>query len=234
MTEARTDSTGAILAGAALRAAGDVADRAAARLVERAEEDGLVDVAYARADSPLGPLVVAATDRGLVRVAYTRYEGDEEVVAELARRVSPRALESPARLDPIRRELDEYFAGRRRRFQQPLDWRLVRGFNRAVLDATARIPFGATASYAEIAQRAGSLRAHRAAGNALNRNPLPIVVPCHRVLRTGGGLGGYGGGLEAKAFLLRLEGGLAPVESERPGPERPGGAGVLRRRDRHG
>ena len=233
MSGAGTDDAGAVLAEATLSAAGGEAARATARLAERAEEAGLVDVAYARVDSPLGPLVVASTERGLVRVAYGAYEHEEDVVEELARRISPRALESPARLDPVRRELDEYFAGRRRRFEHPLDWRLVRGFNRAVLDATAQIPYGDTASYAQVAQRAGSVRAHRAAGNALNRNPLPIVVPCHRVLRTGGGLGGYGGGLEAKAFLLRLEGGVAPVVGEGAAPEGAGGPGVLSRGDGH-
>jgi methylated-DNA-[protein]-cysteine S-methyltransferase len=233
MSGARTDKAGAALADVTLRAAGSAAARAAARVADRAAEAGLVDVAYTRADSPLGPLVVAATDRGLVRVAYASYEREDDVVEELSRRISPRTLESPARLDPIRRELDEYFSGRRHRFEQALDWRLVRGFNRCVLDVTARIPYGETASYAQVAQRAGSVRAHRAAGNALNRNPLPIVVPCHRVLRTGGDLGGYGGGLEAKAFLLRLEGGVAPVVGERPNAERPGGPGVLGRGDGH-
>ena len=133
---------------------------------------------------------------------------EADVAAELAATVSPRVLEGPARLDAIRRELSEYFAGQRRRFEVPIDWRLVRGFGRQVLEATAAIDYGRTASYTEVAQRAGSPRAYRAAGNALNRNPVPIVVPCHRVLHTTGGLGGYAGGLDAKRVLLELEGAL--------------------------
>jgi methylated-DNA-[protein]-cysteine S-methyltransferase len=178
----------------------------AAVLAERAAAEGLLDVAYATVDSPLGPLVVAATPRGLVRVAYTEHSLDAEVLDELARKLSPRVLEAPARLDPVRRELDEYFEGRRTAFDVPIDWELTRGFTRRVLAATARIGFGHTSSYAEVAGRAGSPRAVRAAGNALGSNPMPVVVPCHRVLRTGGALGGYTGGLERKEFLLRLEG----------------------------
>jgi methylated-DNA-[protein]-cysteine S-methyltransferase len=117
-------------------------------------------------------------------------------------------IEAPARLDPVRTELDSYFEGRLRRFESPLDWRLSRGFRREILNETARIPFGQTLSYAEIAKRAGSPRAHRAAGSALGANPIPIIVPCHRVLRSDGGLGGYGGGLDVKRQLLRLEGAL--------------------------
>jgi methylated-DNA-[protein]-cysteine S-methyltransferase len=120
--------------------------------------------------------------------------------------VSPRILEAPARLDPVRRELDEYFEGRRTRFELPIDWTLVDGFGRRVLEATAAIPFGGTSTYAQVATLAGSPRGSRAAGNALGANPLPIVVPCHRVLRTGGGLGGYTGGLGRKETLLRIEG----------------------------
>ena len=130
------------------------------------------------------------------------------MLESLAERISPRLLEAPARLDPVRRELDEYFAGRRREFDLPLDWRLTGGFTRKVLRETARIPFGETRSYMQMAASAGSPRAHRAAGSALGANPIPIVVPCHRVLRSGGGLGGYGGGLEVKRELLRLEGAL--------------------------
>jgi methylated-DNA-[protein]-cysteine S-methyltransferase len=170
----------------------------------------LLDVAYARVDSPLGPILVASTPRGLLRVSFPT-EAADEVLAELAAEVSPRILEAPARLDAVRRELGEYFAGRRRRFELPLDWRLSRGFRRRVLRATARIPFGETASYAEVAARAGSPRAHRAAGSALGANPIPIVVPCHRVLRTGGALGGYGGGLDVKQYLLELEGAVRGV-----------------------
>ena len=178
-----------------------------AGLAERAGAEGLLDVAWATADSPLGPLTVAATDRGLVRLAYPGLTVDE-VLEELARGVSPRVLEAPARLDPVRRELDEYFEGRRTSFDVPIDWSLTRGFTREVLKATARIPYGEVGSYASVAGQAGSPRAVRAAGNALGANPMPVVVPCHRVLRSGGALGGYTGGIERKEFLLRLEGRL--------------------------
>jgi methylated-DNA-[protein]-cysteine S-methyltransferase len=175
-------------------------------LAERAAAEELLDVAYATVESPLGPLVVASTPRGLVRVAYTDSKADAGVLEELARKVSPRVLEAPARLDVARRELDEYFEGRRTDFDLPLDWALTRGFTSRVLQATARIEFGSTSTYARVAGQAGSPRAVRAAGNALGANPLPVVVPCHRVLHTGGGIGGYTGGLERKEYLLRLEG----------------------------
>ena len=177
-------------------------------IAERAAEEGLLDVAYTSVDSPLGPLVVAATQKGLVRVSYTEFRGEDEVLEEIARRVSPRVLEAPARLDGVRRELDEYFDGRRERFETPVDWSHLAGFTREVLRATAAIPFGDVSTYAGVAEAAGSPRAVRAAGNALGANPMPVVVPCHRVLRTGGALGGYTGGLERKEFLLRLEGRL--------------------------
>jgi methylated-DNA-[protein]-cysteine S-methyltransferase len=163
-------------------------------------------VAYSRVDSPLGPLMVAATPRGVVRVSYSQFRDDDAVLADLARRVSPRVLEAPARLDGARRELDEYFEGRRTEFDLPIDWALTRGFTTKVLRATAAVGFGQTTTYAEVAGAAGSPRAMRAAGNSLGSNPIPIVVPCHRVLRTGGALGGYTGGVERKEFLLRLEG----------------------------
>ncbi len=177
-------------------------------LSTRADEEGLLDVAYASVDSPLGPLVVAATPKGLVRISYTDFRGDDEVLEELARRGTPRVLEAPARLDPVRRELDEYFEGRRERFDVPIDWSHLAGFTREVLRATANIGFGEVSTYAGVAAEAGSPRAVRAAGNALGANPMPVVVPCHRVLRTGGKLGGYTGGLEKKEYLLRLEGRL--------------------------
>jgi methylated-DNA-[protein]-cysteine S-methyltransferase len=178
------------------------------KVAERAAANGLLDVAYTTVDSPLGPLVVAATPRGLVRVAYTEAVPQEEVLQELAARISPRLLEAPGRFDEPRRELDEYFAGRRRGFDLPIDWSTLRGFTQKVLRATARIDFGELRSYAEVASEAGSPRAVRAAGNALGANPMPVVVPCHRVVRTGGALGGYTGGVERKEFLLRLEGSL--------------------------
>ncbi len=174
-------------------------------VAERAEREGLVDVAYATVDSPLGELLLAATPTGLARVAYP-LNGHDAVLADLARRLSPRVLEAPARLDRARRQLDEYFEGRRHEFELPLDLALTRGFSRRVLEATAAIGFGEQLTYRDIARAAGSERAVRAAGNALGANPVPVVVPCHRVLRSGGGLGGYTGGLEKKRFLLRLEG----------------------------
>ncbi len=177
-------------------------------LTSRAEAEGLIDVAYTSVVSPLGPLVVAATLKGRVRVSYTEFRGEDEVLEELAARVSPRVLEAPARLDPVRRELDEYFEGNRQDFEVPIDWSYLAGFTREVLRATARIGFGEVSSYAGVAAEAGSPRAVRAAGNALGSNPMPVVVPCHRVLRSGGKLGGYTGGLERKEFLLRLEGAL--------------------------
>jgi methylated-DNA-[protein]-cysteine S-methyltransferase len=189
------------------RAASRVPEPAAASAVaERAAAEGLLDVAYSTVDSPLGPLMVAATPRGLVRVVYSQFRDDDVVLADLARRVSPRVLEAPGRVDDVRRELDEYFEGRRTEFDLPLDWALTRGFTTEVLRATAAVGFGQTTTYAEVANAAGSPRAVRAAGNSLGSNPMPIVVPCHRVLRTGGGLGGYTGGLQRKEFLLRLEG----------------------------
>jgi len=181
---------------------------AVSALAERASAEGMLDVAYATVDSPLGPLMVAGTPRGLVRLSYSQFRDDEAVLSDLARRVSPRVLEAPARVDRVRRELDEYFEGRRTKFELPIDWTLTRGFTTEVLRATAAVGFGHTTTYSEVARTAGSPRAVRAAGNSLGSNPMPIVVPCHRVLRTGGGLGGYTGGLERKEFLLRLEGAI--------------------------
>ena len=185
------------------------ADALARELIRRADREGLLDVAYAEIDSPVGSLLLAATPRGLVRVTFP-VEPHEKVLEQLAATISPRVLESPAKLDEARRELDRYFDGRLRDFELPLDWRLTRGFYRKVLRATSRIPYGQTLSYSEVAKRAGSPRAVRAAGTALGSNPLPIIVPCHRVLRSGGALGGYGGGIEVKQTLLELEGALGP------------------------
>jgi len=175
-----------------------------AELAERAEARGLLDVAYATVDSPLGVLLVAATPAGMVRLAFDDEPADA-VLAELAGRLSPRVLYAPARLDGARRELDEYFDGRRTRFDLALDWTLTTGFRRAVLAATARIPFGRTGTYSSVATAAGSPRAVRAAGTALATNPIPIVVPCHRVLRSDGSIGQYRGGAGRKSALLRLE-----------------------------
>jgi methylated-DNA-[protein]-cysteine S-methyltransferase len=166
---------------------------------------GLLDVAYATVDSPVGELLLAATPRGLVRVGYLD-GGLAAALDELAARVSPRVLAAPRALDPARRELDEYFSGARRSFDLVLDWQLAAGFGRRVLQATAAIPFGDVSSYGRVAAAAGSPRGARAAGNALGANPLPIVVPCHRILHAGGGLGGYTGGVERKKVLLAIEG----------------------------
>jgi methylated-DNA-[protein]-cysteine S-methyltransferase len=169
---------------------------------------GLIEIAYATLDSPVGRLLLATTPRGLLRLAYLD-AGDEEdaALSQLAAKVSPRILAAPARLDEPRRELDQYFAGRRERFEVPIDWRLTHGFGRRVLQATARIPFGSSSTYQRVAAAAGSPRGYRAAGNALGANPIPIVVPCHRVLHASGGLGGYTGGLERKRLLLAIESG---------------------------
>lgn len=188
-----------------IRDVGAPAD-ATRRVTDAAESKGLVDVAYAEIDSPLGKWLVAATAKGLVRVAFT--DTFDDVLEELARRISPRVLEMPSQLDDLRREFDEYFEGKRQDFDTPLDWSLVKGFNLKVLRATARIPYGGVSTYSDMARKAGSPRAARAAGNALHNNPIPLVVPCHRVLHRDGGLGGYGGGLPMKEYLLKLEGAL--------------------------
>jgi methylated-DNA-[protein]-cysteine S-methyltransferase len=195
------------------RPGGEDADAATARLATGAAAEGLLDVAYGMTDTPVGPILIATTPRGLARVAFAR-ERPDEVLGELAREISPRVLESPAQVDTVRRELDEYFEQRRRRFDLPLDWTLSHGFRRDALKALTRVPYGATVTYSELASRAGSPRAHRAAGSACGSNPIPIVVPCHRVVRSGGAIGGYGGGPEVKEFLLGLEGALPGVSRE--------------------
>jgi methylated-DNA-[protein]-cysteine S-methyltransferase len=188
------------------RDVGGDATRATERAVATAHALGLTDVSYAFEPSPVGELLVAVTPRGLIRVAYNAEEYADVVLEELARRVSPRVVEAPAALDTVRRELDEYFEGKRTSFDVPVDWRLHDGFGRRVLKATARIPFGKVLTYGEIAARAGSPRGSRAAGNALGSNRMPIVVPCHRVVRSGGKIGGYTGGVQRKEYLLELEG----------------------------
>ncbi|HEY2335458.1 MAG TPA: methylated-DNA--[protein]-cysteine S-methyltransferase [Solirubrobacterales bacterium] len=175
------------------------------RLASRADDEGLLDIAYTMSDSPFGPLLLAATPRGLVKLSLPGYDPGE-TLEDLAARVSPRVLEAPARLDETRRELDLYFDGKLTEFDLPLDWQLSKDFRRRALRAIDRIPYGKTRSYAEIARSAGNERAVRAAGTACGANPIPIVVPCHRVLRSGGALGGYGGGLPMKEALLKLEG----------------------------
>ncbi|MBA3866557.1 MAG: methylated-DNA--[protein]-cysteine S-methyltransferase [Solirubrobacterales bacterium] len=176
-------------------------------LVERASQEGLLDVAYTTTDSPFGPLLLARTPKGLVRVGLPNQDA-EELLAELATRVSPRVLEAPGQFDEARRELDLYFEGRLESFDLALDWQLSEGFRRRVLRGIARIPYGQTRSYTQMARGAGNQRAVRAAGTACGSNPIPLVVACHRVLRSSGGMGGYGGGVPMKRALLELEGAL--------------------------
>jgi methylated-DNA-[protein]-cysteine S-methyltransferase len=177
-----------------------------ARLVAAADREGLLDVGYRVVDSPVGPLLLAATEAGLVRVAYAR-EDHDQVLAELAAAVGPRVLRAPARLDTAARQLEEYFAGTRREFAVPLDLRLATGFRRQVLAHLPAIGYGRTETYAQVAMAAGSPRAVRAVGTACARNPLPVVLPCHRVVRSDGQAGQYLGGAEAKLTLLALESG---------------------------
>lgn len=185
---------------------GDAWRRARGEFADRAGEAGLIDVAYEMHDSPYGPLLVGATEEGLVRVGLSA-ESEEQILADLARRISPRILRTGrAPITATRRQLDQYFEGERHEFEVDLDWRLVRGFRREVLAATEAIPYGQTRSYREMAVEAGSPNAVRAAGTALATNPLPIVVPCHRVLRTDGKVGNYLGGTAMKEALLALEG----------------------------
>ncbi|MGA2469901.1 MAG: methylated-DNA--[protein]-cysteine S-methyltransferase [Solirubrobacteraceae bacterium] len=188
----------------ALRAPVPQASAASRRLTDRAASEGRADLCYTTFASPLGELLLVASRRGLARLHYV--DGTlEETLDKLAVERSPRIVESAAALEPWRRELDQYFAGERQRFDGPLDWQEITGFRRRVLRATAAVPYGEAATYKKIATAAGSPRASRAAGNALGSNPLAIVIPCHRVLHTGGGLGGYTGGLERKALLLGIE-----------------------------
>jgi len=176
-----------------------------AQALARADAAGLVDVAWAVEDTPIGPLPRAATTSGVVKIAFG---ADESALAELAATVSPRLVRLPRRLDALRRQLDEYFVGRRRDFDVGLDRRLSHGYRLAVLEELSLVRFGETVTYKDLAQRTGHPKASRAVGTAMATNPIPIVVPCHRVLRTGGELGGYGGGLDTKAWLLRHEGAL--------------------------
>jgi methylated-DNA-[protein]-cysteine S-methyltransferase len=174
------------------------------RLVEQAQREGILDVAYRTLDTPVGRLLLAATGQGLVKVAYAVQDHDA-VQRQLAEHISPRILNAPARLDETSRQIEEYFAGRRTRFDLPLDWRLSKGFRREVLTHLCDIGYGHTESYAQVAAASGSPRAVRAVGTACATNPLPLVVPCHRVVRSDGSMGGYRGGPEAKATLLTLE-----------------------------
>jgi methylated-DNA-[protein]-cysteine S-methyltransferase len=186
-------------AGADVEAATDA-------FLARAERDGLVDVAWAEVDTPVGCITVASTEVGLVRVGLLP---DDPMLEQLASAVSPRVVRSPKRLDPVRRQLDEYFDGARTTFDVQVDWRLSHGFRRTVLETLyADVHFGEVVSYGELAKKVGHPKASRAVGTAMATNPVPIVVPCHRVLRAGGAVGNYGGGVEMKRALLRLEGAL--------------------------
>ncbi|HLR93873.1 MAG TPA: methylated-DNA--[protein]-cysteine S-methyltransferase [Jiangellaceae bacterium] len=176
-----------------------------AHLASAADRAGLLDVAYTTVDSPVGTLLLAATEDGLLRISFGKQEGFDAVLETLARSVSPRILRAPERLDPTARELDEYFTGQRKQFDVPLDHRLSSGFRQRVQGYLRTIDYGQTQSYKQVAETVGSPRAARAVGTACATNPLPIVVPCHRVLSSDGSLGGYAGGLETKRTLLRLE-----------------------------
>jgi methylated-DNA-[protein]-cysteine S-methyltransferase len=187
--------------------------RAKRGVLAQAEGDGLLDVAYTEVDSPFGKMLVAGTERGIVRAALPHRRGTasrpwDALLEEIAEVISPRILEAPERLDDARRQLDAYFEGRLHEFDLPLDWRLTHGFQGKAIRQIARIPYGETLTYAELAARAGNPRAFRAAGTACGANPLPPIVPCHRVLPATGGVGSYGGGPEMKRALLELEGAL--------------------------
>jgi methylated-DNA-[protein]-cysteine S-methyltransferase len=182
-------------------------EAATAEFLKRAEKEGLIDVAYTIVDTPVGPLGVATTDAGLVKVAL--HPAEDGFLEDLSANVSPRIIERPKKLDVVRKQLDEYFDGRRTTFSLQIDWQLSHGFRRMVLEALfSQVRFGEVVSYRELATRVGNPKASRAVGTAMATNPVPIVVPCHRVLRTGGALGGYGGGLEMKRQLLTHEGSL--------------------------
>ncbi|HTG47659.1 MAG TPA: methylated-DNA--[protein]-cysteine S-methyltransferase [Actinomycetota bacterium] len=192
------------------KAEADAASRVAAdRFRLAADEDGLVDVAIATMPSPVGELLVAVTRRGLAAIAFDD-DSRDELVERLADELSPRVVEAARPTDETRRELEEYFAGSRERFELRLDRRLMHPFAKQVLAATARVPFGEVTTYGTIATRIGHPSAARAVGAALGSNPIPIVVPCHRVIGAGGKLTGYAGGLHRKEYLLELEGAMAP------------------------
>lgn len=175
-------------------------------LLSRAEDERLLDVAYTTEETAVGELLLAATPRGIVRIAFLDHGDRDRLLEQLSERVSPRVLSARKPLDTTLRELDDYLEGRRKGFDMPLDWALVGPFGRRVLERTARIPYGEVSTYGEVASSIGSPRAARATGNALARNPIVIVVPCHRVVPGSGGVGGYGGGPDRKRFLLALEG----------------------------
>jgi methylated-DNA-[protein]-cysteine S-methyltransferase len=182
-------------------------EAATAAFLKRAEKEGLIDVAYTTVETPVGTLGVAMTDAGLVKVAL--HPADDGFLEELSANVSPRVIERPEKLDAVRRQLDEYFDGHRTTFSLQIDWQLSRGFRRMVLETLfSQVRFGQVVSYRDLATRVGNPKASRAVGSAMASNPVPIVVPCHRVLRTGGDIGNYGGGVEMKRQLLTHEGSL--------------------------
>jgi methylated-DNA-[protein]-cysteine S-methyltransferase len=200
-------SSDEVLAAALRRAASSPdpeLEQLGARLAAAADDEGLLDVAYRTVDSPFGSLLVAATPGGVVRVAF-EVEGHDRVLEQLAGSVSPRVLASPRRTDQVARELDEYFDGRRTHFGVDVDLQLVRGFRRQVVELLAAIPYGTTRSYAQVARDAGNPAAVRAVGSACSHNPVPLVLPCHRVVRSDGSVGQYLGGTGAKVALLELE-----------------------------
>ena len=201
MSDIRPDGTADILSAPV---DAETMNRLHRRLVRQAEQERLLDVAYTVVDSPLGRLLLAATPRGLVRVAYASEEHDQ-VLDTLAQRLSPRILRAPQRLDVVARELEEYFAKHRQVFDVPLDLSLSHGFRQLVQQHLPEIGYGQTRSYRQVAELVGNPNAVRAVGTACATNPLPVVVPCHRVLRADGSLGGYIGGAAAKATLLNLE-----------------------------
>jgi methylated-DNA-[protein]-cysteine S-methyltransferase len=176
------------------------------QLVVAADADRLRDVAYHTVDSPVGTLLLAATEQGVIPVAY-QIQDHDQVLQDLAERLSPRILHSPRRLDEVARQLAEYFVGERRHFVLPLDFRLADGFRRKVLRRLVKIDYGHTETYSDVAAATGHPRAVRAVGSACATNPMPVIVPCHRVLRSDGKLGGYIGGVQIKAALLSLESG---------------------------
>jgi len=201
MSDIRPDGTADILSAPV---DAETMNRLHRRLVHEAEQERLLDVAYTVVDSPLGRLLLAATPRGLVRVAYASEEHDQ-VLDTLAQRLSPRILRAPQRLDVVARELEEYFAKHRQVFDVPLDLSLSHGFRQLVQQHLPEIGYGQTRSYRQVAELVGNPNAVRAVGTACATNPLPVVIPCHRVLRADGSLGGYIGGAAAKATLLNLE-----------------------------
>ena len=180
------------------------------RFREAATEAGLVDVSFDVADTQIGPLLLAVTERGLCRISFDP-EPDRETET-LARTFGVRVLRAPRELDPVRRELDEYFEGRRRDFDLPLDLRGREGFSRDILERLSKVPYGEVTTYKSLAVEAGNPRAARAVGTIMNRNPIPIVLPCHRVVGSNGSLVGYGGGLERKRLLLDLEAGTPRLD----------------------